>query len=347
MKKLRFALIGTGTFGPWFARYLNEVGELVAISDPKPEARARFGEISRLTLPGFDDYQRLLAEADIDAVAITGPNHLHKPITLAAARAGKHVFCEKAMATTVPDCWDMVRACDAAKVRLMVGHKRRLRPPWARMLELREQLGPVVAVSGTGYFDGRPDDFRGWWTREAESGGLLMLSGVHELDWLRAMCGDAQAVSAIAGPQIDPRYDFSDSIHVTLRFRSGAVGSLAVSLSYPLQRYREACGAQVVAQRGGMRLVTSYQGADLDWQRDTESQPHHERFVPEGDEPVGVHEAFRKELGDFVRWIGEGIEPCLTWREGLRCVEVIEAARRSATQNGTWLELPLYPELEN
>ena len=58
------------------------------------------------------------------------------------------------MALTVPDCWEMVHACEAAKVRLMVGHKRRLRPPWARMIQLRDLVGPVVALSTVGYFAG-------------------------------------------------------------------------------------------------------------------------------------------------------------------------------------------------
>jgi UDP-N-acetyl-2-amino-2-deoxyglucuronate dehydrogenase len=344
--RVRFALIGTGHFAPWFARYLNEVGELVAICDPSLEARARFFEATQLALPEFDDHEKLLAGVDFDAVAVTGPNHTHKQVTLAAAKAGKHVFCEKMMAPSVADCWEMVRACEAASVRLMVGHKRRLRPPWSRMIELRRELGEVVAISAIGYFDARNEGFGGWWTREAQSGGLLALSGVHELDWMRAMCGDVLAVSAIAAPSIDPRYDFSDSIQVTLKFRSGAVGSLGVSLSYPLLRYRQVCGAEVVTRKGGMRLVSSFQHVDLSWRTFEDDEIRHERCKAMGDDPVGVNEAFLIELGDFVRWITEGSEPCLTWREGLRCVELVEAARHSAKQGGAWISLPLYPAWE-
>lgn len=345
--KVRFALIGTGNFGPWFSRYLNEVGELVAICDPSERAREGFFAATGAKIPAFENYQDLLVAGGFDAVAIAGPNFLHKEITIAAARAGKHVFCEKAMAPRVPDCWEMVKVCEESGVRLMVGHKRRLRTPWVRMLELRAEVGDPVMISTTGYFDGRPDDFKGWWTREEESGGLLMLSGIHELDWMRAMGGEVEMVSAVFGPQVDPRYQFPDSIQVTLKFRSGAVGSLGVSLSYPLRRYRQVCGSEVVGQKGGMRLVTSFNEAELSWQRLDTDKPGLERFVePDGD-PVGVHEAFRRELGDFVRWVkGEIDDPCLTWREGLRCVELIEAAHRSAENSGEWMRLPLYPELE-
>lgn len=347
-RPVRFALVGTGNFGPWFARYLNEVGELVAICDPSEKARAGFFEVTQSRLPEFDRFERLLEDGSFDAVTITGPNHLHKEMTIAAARAKKHVFCEKAMAPTVADCWEMVKACQENDVRLMVGHKRRLRPPWARMIELRREVGDPVMISITGYFDGRPDDFKGWWTRESESGGLLMLSGVHELDWMRAMGGEVECVCALSGPQIDPRYDFSDSLQVLLRFRSGAVGSLGVSLSYPLSRYRQVCGADVVTRGGGMRLVTSFNEADLIWQKFKDDEPQREHFEEPSGDPVGVHDAFLREVGDFARWItGETDAPCLTWREGLRCVEVIEAARRSARQNGEWISLPLYPEWEN
>lgn len=344
--RLRFAIFGTGNFGPVLTTFINEVADVVAVCDPIPQARTRFSESTGLHLAEYGDYERLLAEVDLDAVALTGPNVAHKPIALVAARAGRHVFCEKTMAPTVRDCWEMVRACEAAKVKLMVGHKRRLRPPWARMIQLLEQLGPVVATSVMGYFDSRPEDFKGWWTQEAESGGVLTLSGVHELDWMRALCGDVKAVAAVAGPQIDPRFDFSDSIHVMLRFHSGAIGSLVVSLSYPLLRYRQVCGAEVVCREGGSRLVTSFNHADLYWKRLSEREEHRERFEELSGNPVGAEEALRKEVRDFVRWIVEGTEPCLTWQQGLRCVELIEAARLSVTEDGSWINLPLHPELE-
>src|SRR4030095_16856780 len=103
-------------------------------------------------------------------------------------------------------------------------------------------------------------------------------------------CGDVAAVSAIAAPHVDSRYDFSDSIHVSLQYRSGAIGFLGVSLSYPLKKYREVYGAEIVCRDGGMRLATSLQAADLYWRLSSESVEHHERYEETGGNPIGAEE---------------------------------------------------------
>jgi predicted dehydrogenase len=339
--KLRFALCGTGNFGTRLTSYLNEVAEVAAVADPDGPSRAQYMQSTRLRVPQFDHLESLLAEVDVDAVAIVSPNNTHKEIAITAARAGKHVFCEKAMATNVPDCWEMVRATEAAGVRLMVGQKRRLRPAWVRMISLPERLGEAIAITVALYCDARPYDFKGWWTRRAQSGGLLNIFGVHTIDWMRAMCGAVTEVRAVAGQAVDARYEFPETMHVSLGFQSGAVASLNVSLAYPLSKFREAVGAQIVCRNGGILLETFEDHLDLYWQHRSDPERSHERFTD-----LGFDAAYRRELGDFVRWVTEGTPPCLTWREGLRCVEVMEAAHLSADEGGRIVALPLYPELE-
>ncbi|MBM3189660.1 MAG: Gfo/Idh/MocA family oxidoreductase [Chloroflexi bacterium] len=342
-RRLRFAVIGVGDFGPQLLQYINEVADVAAICDPSPASRSRCREQTGLNLAEFEEHETLLDRVPLDAVAIASPNFTHKEITIAAARRGRHVFCEKAMAVNVPDCWEMVRACEKAGVRLMVGHKRRLRPPWARMIELRAELGEVLAISSVAYWDIRPPryNYPAWWNAEARTGGTLTVADVHITDWMRAMCGDVARVSAVAAPQMDPKYDYPDTMHVTYHFHSGAVADLNVALNYPLLQFRQSGGPLVVCRNGAMRFVPDMDHIDLYWQRLSEREAHHERF-----DDLGFDAAFRREVGDFVRWITDGSTPCLTWREGLRCVEAMEAAHRSARQGGAWLSLPLYPELE-
>lgn len=343
--RLRLGLIGCGDFGKYLGRYLLEVADVAALCDPREagmEETAR--HLGLPEVPRFTDYRRLVAEAELDAVAVTAANFVHAEIAVAAARAGLHVFCEKAMARTVPECWEMVRACREHNVRLMIGHKRRLRPPWARMLELTEErlLGPVLAVTVCEYCDNRPYSFFDtWWADPGLGGGFFHMHGVHVVDWLRALCGDARRVIALRGPQHDRRYRFPDVIHATFEFASGALASLNGGLSYPIHKFRESQGPWAECRHGGFKMIPQMDHIDLYWQRLDDPAPRHERF-----DDLGFDHAYRLEVGDFVRWIQEGRPPCLTWVEGLRCVELMEAAYRSVEQKGAAIELPLYPELE-
>lgn len=344
--KLRVGITGIGEFAPEFAMYVAEVADVTAIASRNEANRAMFAQRTGMEVPGFEHHETMMDNVELDAVVLTSPNFVHKDQTLAAAQRGLHVFCEKAMATSVPDCWEMVHACEKAGVRLMVGHKRRLRPPWARMIELRETLGDVLAITSCGYFDTRPYPFaESWWRYRDKSGGTLMVSGVHVVDWMQGMCGEVATVRALAAPQVDSRYEFPDTLHVSLQFKSGAIASLTVSFVYPPLKFRESGGPQVVYRNGGARFDPHMEHLDLYWQHNDENhkeEPHFERF-----DDLGFDHAFRQEFGDFVRWVADdNYQPCLTWWEGLRCVEVMEAAHRSAYEGGSMISLPLYPELE-
>ena len=340
--KLRIGLIGTGDFGPELQLYISNVAELVAICDPNPDARSGFAKRTSLDLPGYDNHNEMMDKIYMDAVVICSPNYTHKDIAIAAAERGKHVFCEKAMATNVPDCWEMVRACQNADVRLMVGHKRRLRPPWSRMIELKKQLGEVNAITTCCYHDARPYNFYDtWWNQKELSGGTLSLIGVHVIDWMRAMCSDVLSVQATTAPQVDSRWNFPDTLHVDLSFATGAIASLTVSLSFPVLKYRQSSGPLVICKNGGMQLEPHMDHINVHWQHMHEDHPHCERY-----DDLGYDHAYRKEIGDFVRWVTNNEQPCLTWEEGLRCVEVMEAAHRSTDQEGAMVKLPLYPDLE-
>ena len=345
-QKLRIGLCGCGDFGKHLARYFMEVAHITALCDVN---RAGIEETARaltLDVPHFTDYEEMFATGGLDAVAITAANYAHAEIAIAAAQAGLHVFCEKAMACTTAECWEMVRACQENSVKLMVGHKRRLRPPWARLIALTEDaalLGDVLAITVAQYTDNRPYNFfNTWWADPKLGGGFLHLHGVHVIDWFRAMCGDANRVTALYGPQHDARYKFPDILHATFQFESGAVATVNGGLSFPLHKFRESQGPWGECRHGGFKLVPQLDYIDLYWQRLNETKPHHERFSD-----LGFDDAYRLETGDFVRWIQEEQQPCLTWVEGLRCVEMMEAAYRSAESGGQPIDLPLHPELED
>ena len=342
-KKLRFGLIGCGNFGVQLGKYLLEVGRISSVCDVDEQRARDTAQQLDLEVPVFTDYARLVEAGEIDAVAITAANFVHCEIACTAARAGLHVFCEKAMATNLEQCWQMVQAAQDNNVKLMVGHKRRLRTSWSRMVELTQDdlLGEPLAMSVTQYADMRPYDYPGqWWCDPKLSGGPFALLGVHVLDWFRAMCGEAACVSAQFGLQVEPGYLFPDIVHAMYRFRNGALATINTSFMYPLQKFRESQGPMVQCRHGGFKLVPQMDVIDLYWQRLDETEAHHEQFSVPDDFPP----AYRREIGDFVAWILEDRKPCLTWEEGLRCVEMMGAAYRSAENGGQRVDFPLMDE---
>lgn len=343
-QKLRIGVVGCGGFSLHFVRFWLEVAEVVALCDVNEDNMASLAKEYGLRAPRYVDWRRLFDAGGMDAVVIMTGNDTHASIAIAAAEAGLHVFCEKAMARTVRECWQMVEICEQQRVKLMIGHKRRLRPPWKRMIELTDidLLGEALAITVCQYCDRRSYAFFDrWWGSAEKVGGCLHLQGVHVVDWFRAMCGDAASVTANYGPQQDVRYQLPDLCHTTFQFKTGALASINSSLSYPLHQFREGQGPWGQCRNGGFKLVPHMENIDLYWQRLDDDRVTHERF-----DDLGVDVAFRREVGDFVRWITEDFQPCLTWVEGLRCVEMMEAAYHSAEAGGVPVTLPLYPDLE-
>jgi predicted dehydrogenase len=136
--------------------------EVVAIAS-RDLGRAR-AAASELGIPrAFGSYEDLLADPDVDAVYNPLPNHLHAEWTIAAARAGKHVLCEKPLATTSADAERMIQACEAKGVLLMEAFMYRLHPTWEAVTSLvaSGRIGELKTVqSWFSYFNDDPGDIR-------------------------------------------------------------------------------------------------------------------------------------------------------------------------------------------
>lgn len=337
--EVRFALVGCGNFG----RHLASIGQglprmvLTALCSRSQSsvdlARKELGP----DLPGFTSVHDLMSGAGelFDAVMICSSNHRHCEQAVAAARAGKHVYCEKAMALTTDECWQMVDAAQEAGVRLMVGHKRRLRPPFVRLKELAlsGEVGEPVAIQicSWHHYPPTPD----WWMRKDQAGGLLARVGVHDIDVMRAVMGDVEKVSAVSVPTVTGEADYDECMAVMMRFRSGTVGSLQAGFRFGPLPLRECCAPWIQCTGGGIRMVTHKDCIELIWGPDPEHLKH-ERF-----DDLGHRTAFRAELASFADWVLDGTTPVLSWEEGLRCVEVMEAAYRSAGLGSLPIDLPL------
>ena len=338
-KVIRFALVGCGSFGRYIGPFADGLPalSLEAVCDPSEECRELAKGMIGREVPAFETLEECLARAGegIDAVMLTSPNGVHCEQAVAAAEAGKHVFCEKPMAIDTAECRRMVDAAEAAGVKLVVGHKRRLRPPFVRAKELAlsGELGEPVAIqlSTWHYYQDIPD----WWLRREQCGGLLHRVGVHDVDFMRAVLGDVDVVTAFGVKDVTGEADYDECLTLSMRFRSGAIGSLQAGFRFGPLHFRESCAPWIQCTKGGVRVATFGDHIDVFWGPDPDHLEH-ERF-----DDLGQEAAYRAELMGFAEWILEGKTPVLSWEEGLRCVEVMEAAYRSAAQDGAAVSLPL------
>ena len=162
--------------------------EVVAIGSRDPARAAAVAErhgIARV----HGSYEALLADPDVDAIYVPLPNHLHSEWTIAAARARKHVLCEKPLALTSADAERMIEVCRAEGVALMEAFMYRLHPSWVAVRELvaSGRIGRLAAVSSWfSYFNDDPANIR---NVRAYGGGALFDIGCYSVNLSRMLFG--------------------------------------------------------------------------------------------------------------------------------------------------------------
>lgn len=331
-KKLRFAFIGCGGFATSISKYLAELpkAEIVAACDVDRDRADTLAK--KLAATPYYSTDELYKKADFDAVMVITPNDMHCLNSVEAARHGKHIFCEKPMARNIKECRDMVRAAQEGGVKIMVGHKRRLRPSHRYMTEIvkRGRLGAPVAINISCIFG--KDSIPRWWAYNERSGGMLAWNGVHDLDFMRCICGDVKRVHAIQSKKSHMQHDYPDCVFVTLEFSSGAVGSFQGGFYFPLQAEFPSSRIAIICEQGGI----SYDGSTITVKHLAEGGDVIEKTYEE----YGAPDAYRLELSSFIDWVLSDQPPVLSWEEGLKCVEIMDAAYLSI-ETAKSIELPL------
>jgi len=184
------------------------------------------------------DVKELIAGDDVDAVYICTPHYLHAPMAIKAAKAGKHVLCEKPIATTLKDAEKMLSACREADVLLTIAFCMRYRPEAVKARELlgkgvlgnyvgtyHASLGDKKDTYWTGGYSGRAKT--DWRTkRKTAGGGILVMNAIHNIDLMRWMTGmEADRVTAQYATRAT-KVEVEDIISVAIRYKNGAIGSI-------------------------------------------------------------------------------------------------------------------------
>lgn len=235
--ELRVALIGLGGRGRGHARDLTCLPgvRLAALCDVSEEATARAREDLGTTVAGAyatTDPERVLSDRDVDAVVISTQHDTHRPLAVAAARAGKHLLVEKPLALTAPDARAIVEAVEASGVQLVMGFQARYRH-FVRLM--KERLPRPKVVVGEIIDPKWPDSF--WAVDPVKGGGNVLSQGVHTFDLVSYLAaGEPVSIHAVGGivnhdPAITPTVD---TCLATIVYDNGALGALTIGDFGPL-----------------------------------------------------------------------------------------------------------------
>jgi UDP-N-acetyl-2-amino-2-deoxyglucuronate dehydrogenase len=255
---IKFGLLGCGRIAKRHSDLLGgghiAGAELVAVCD---EVRERADAIAaRFGVPAYYQIDDFLGRKDIQAVSVLTPSGMHAAHAIAAARAGKHVIVEKPMALRLEDADTMIRACDAAAVKLFVVKQNRFNVPVVKAREALDAGRFGRLVLGTvrvrwcreqAYYD--QDEWRGTW---AYDGGVLANQASHHVDMLEWFFGDVVSVHARAATAL-VKIEAEDTAVATLKFKNGALGIIEATTAV---RPRDLEGSlSILGERGTVEIA--------------------------------------------------------------------------------------------
>ncbi len=236
MNGVRTALIGCGKVGGIHAEALKRLPEstFVAVCDASLERAETFA--SRFGTRAYSDVPTMLRESGVEAAMICTPHPRHAEPAIQAAEAGVHVLIEKPMAASLEDCDAMLSAARKSGITVGVVSQRRLYEPVLRMKAAidagkigRPALGLVSMFSWRDEAYYRSDPWRGRWA--TEGGGVLVNQSPHQLDLLQWFMGEIDEISGDWANLNHPYIEVEDTAVATVRFKSGGLGSIVVSLA--------------------------------------------------------------------------------------------------------------------
>jgi len=241
--KVRFAVVGCGAISDAHLSGIARTAEaeLIAVCDASEERARQKAEAFGARV--YTRYEELLEQGDIDVVCICTPSGMHPEQTMLAARAGKHVICEKPIALTLEAADRMIAVCRQHQVKLATVFPRRMSPSSRYVKALIEEgrLGKLSLCSGyvkfyrsQAYYDSA--GWRGTWAMDG--GGAMMNQGIHTVDLLQWLAGPVRSVTGYARNVLRD-IEVEDTAVAALQFKSGALGVIeATTTAYAQSNHR-------------------------------------------------------------------------------------------------------------
>jgi len=322
--KVSIGVIGLGRMGQIYAGHLAGHGQvrIASVSDLVKERAAQLAEefgVESWTA----DYHEILHDKSVDAVFVTSSTSTHREVVVAAAEAGKAIFCEKPIALTLEDTDDMIAAIERTGVMFQAGFMRRFDRGYAAARRKIEEgaIGEPVTFKSIGRDPFCPDLE---YAKPSVSGGLILDMAIHDFDLARwLMADEVRRVhtegGTLAFPQLNTVGDIDNAV-VNMRFEGGALGNVEVSRN---AIYGYDIRTEILGTKGGLNvgyyqhtplLVMTTQGIQYD-------------MVPYIVQRFG--DAYQAQTYDFVERVLHNREPAVDARDARAALLIGLASSRS------------------
>ena len=332
--KIGFGIIGTGAIAGIHATCIRQIqnAELIAMASSS-ESRAKEAT-ERFNVPVYSDYNLLIQNSNIDIICICTRSGSHLEPTLAAARAGKHVLCEKPLEVTVERAQEMIIACKKEGVKLGCIFQNRFSPDFMELKNAIDEgwLGKLLMAKASinwyrnaSYY--AESNWRG--TIDGDGGAALINQGIHTIDLLLNIMGEVKSVYGKVKTMVH-KIEGEDTANVIIDFKNGAFGNITAGTSlYPGYPER----LEIYGEKGSVILEA---GKIINW-----NILDHERIVPEetgkknsgSSDPMAItHDLHRVQYVNMIEAVINNKEPLVNGEEGLKSIKLIRGIYNSAAQ---------------
>ena len=326
-KKTGYAVIGLGIIAGHFlpaagSTTNSRITALVSGHRDKADRIAAQYGVPAGSIYNYENFDEIAHNPAVDAVYVALPNSMHAEFTMRAAKAGKHVLCEKPMAISSAECRRMIDACRKANVKLMIAYRCHYEPTNLKAIRIIREgnLGQVQAIESAFGFEISPNQWR--LTKKFAGGGPLFDVGIYSLNACRYLTGEEpSAISANASViDHDGRFnEVEENVSWTMKFPSGIVASCATTYGANMPGYFHVYGSKGWLQVDnafvyeGLHLRAEYGDTKIDEPNPARDPSH---FVAEAEH--------------FSHCVQNNLEPQSPGEEGLKDMRYITEIYRSA-----------------
>ncbi|MGD0736990.1 MAG: Gfo/Idh/MocA family oxidoreductase [Terracidiphilus sp.] len=326
-RKTGYAVIGLGRIADHFMRGVlnttnSQITALVSGHRDKADRIAAQYNVPSNSIYNYENFDQIANNPAVDAVYVALPNSMHAEYTTRAAKAGKHVLCEKPMSINVAQAEQMIAACKTANVKLMIAYRCHYEPTNLRAVKLIRDgaIGQVQSIDSAFGFNIDPGEWR--LNKKLAGGGPLFDVGIYSLNACRYLTGEEPQHIAAYSSVIDHDGRFNEveeNVSWTMRFPSGILASCLTTYGANMPGYFHVYGSMgwIRVEQAfvyeGLHLRGSVNGADID-------EPN----------PARDPSQFQAEADHFSNCVQHGLTPQSPGEEGLRDMRYITQIYRSA-----------------